>query len=381
MRNSLLLCAALTVAASTLCAAAPKKVPVSQQKPLKNPINISKKTDAIQPGKKRLATIHAKKISTTFRQKINKQQRFHPPQLAKKRKDNIVDKRAKVSIQREIVSKAIAQARRQAKVQQVSAIESTLYAPGIQSMGALVINEHSGQIIYEKNARHIVPIASITKVMTAMVVLDAHLPMNELLTITEEDVDRLKKTNSRLTIGTKLTRAEMLLLALMSSENRAASALSRHYPGGQAAFVRAMNQKARDLGMQHTHFNDATGLNSGNVSTAHDLSLMVSAAHRYPEIHQFSTSMHYTFVSNVTGTELAFRNTNPLTHSNDWNIGVSKTGYISEAGKCLVMQALINNAPVVIVLLASSGKHTRVIDAQRIKRWMETDPNALLNAG
>jgi D-alanyl-D-alanine endopeptidase (penicillin-binding protein 7) len=375
----MLFCAALSFAASTLFAAAPKKGAPSQQKASTPALSSDKKTQASRPSKQRLVNKPEPKQGATKQKAAKQSQTSSPP---KKRKDNSVDKTAKASIHRkEIVSKAIAQARSRAKVRQVSAIGSTLYSPGIQSAGALVINEHSGQVIYEKNASHIVPIASITKVMTAMVVLDAHLPMNELLTITEEDIDRVKKTNSRLTIGTKLTRAEMLLLALMSSENRASSALSRAYPGGQSAFVQAMNHKAQTLGMKHTHFNDATGLNSGNVSTAHDLSLMVSAAHRYPEIHQFSTSMQYAFVSNVSGNELVFRNTNPLTRHNDWHIGMSKTGYISEAGKCLVMQALINNAPVVIVLLASSGKHTRVLDAQRIKRWMEADPQALLNAG
>lgn len=371
MRNRIviLVYAVWALAAPLLEAAPVKKVPSSTQKQLTKTNKPSRPTpqSALQAQKKSSKTRILAKHHKKTEQKTVAKTSVRQTVASIKRKD--------------VMYKAIAQARRQVAVQQVSAIGSTLYVPSVQSAGALVVNERSGQIIYEKNAQLIAPIASISKIMTAMVTLDAHLPMNELLTITEADIDCLKKTSSRLPLGTQLTRAEMLLLALMSSENRAASALSRHYPGGQNAFIRTMNQKALMLGMKQTRFNDSTGLNSGNVSTLHDLSLMVAAAHQYPEIQQFSTSLQYTFVSNITGKELLFRNTNPLTHSNEWNIGVSKTGYINEAGKCLVMHATINDAPIVIILLDSVGQHTRVADAQRIKKWMERDPIAQLQAG
>ncbi|TJZ73868.1 D-alanyl-D-alanine endopeptidase [Chitiniphilus eburneus] len=260
------------------------------------------------------------------------------------------------------------------------AVAGSVEHPGVQSAGVLVMNEHTGEVVYQKSPDEVAPIASITKLMTAMVVLDAGLPMNELLTIGPEDVDLLKNTSSRLGVGTSLTRAEMLLLALMSSENRAASALSRHYPGGQVAFLKRMNDKARELGMVHSRFFDATGLTPNNVSTPRELARMVVAARQYPEIHHFTTSSEYSFVSNISGRELQFRNTNPLVREGDWNIGLSKTGYTNEAGRCLVMQATINGSPVVMVLLDSAGKYTRIGDATRVRKWLETSPYARLHA-
>jgi D-alanyl-D-alanine endopeptidase (penicillin-binding protein 7) len=215
----------------------------------------------------------------------------------------------------------------------------------------------------------VVPIASITKLMTAMVALDAQPGLNDILTIEQDDVDTLKGSHSHLRVGTQLTREEMLRLALMSSENRAASALSRHYPGGKAAFVVAMNDKARALGLTETRFEDPTGLTSANVSSARDLARLVGAAHEYPLIREFSTTPDYQFT--VAGRPRMFHNTNRLVGSAEWNIGLSKTGYISEAGKCLVMQAWMNNRPTIIVLLDSAGKLTRIADANRIRRWIE----------
>ncbi len=280
-----------------------------------------------------------------------------------------------------VSSRAIANARRDVSISRASARPSTLEHPGVQSSGALVINQLTGEVIYEKNADAITPIASITKLMTAMVVLDAKLPLNELISISEEDVDKLKGTGSRLRLGLTLTRGEMLLLALMSSENRAASALSRHYPGGHTAFVNAMNAKAASLGMNRSRFFDSSGLNPNNVSTPRELALMVKAARDYPEIHQFSTSSEYSLTSSSSGRALAFHNTNPLVKDEGWEIGLSKTGYISEAGRCLVMQAKINDIPVVMVLMDSNGKYTRIGDAQRVRRWLETSPAAKLRAG
>ncbi|MBL0168880.1 MAG: D-alanyl-D-alanine endopeptidase [Propionivibrio sp.] len=240
----------------------------------------------------------------------------------------------------------------------------------VQSGSALVIEQSGGDALYQKNASVVVPIASITKLMTAMVVLDSSPNLNSPITISDDDVDYLRGSRSRLHVGSVMTREYALLLALMSSENRAANALARHYPGGMPAFLVAMNIKAQALGMRDTHFEDPTGLTSNNVSTARDLAKMVAAAHRYPLIREFSTTPEATV--DIGGRELAYRNTNPLVKSAAWDVGLSKTGYIHEAGKCLVMQARVADKPVVIVLLDSAGKQTRVGDANRIKHWMES---------
>jgi D-alanyl-D-alanine endopeptidase (penicillin-binding protein 7) len=240
----------------------------------------------------------------------------------------------------------------------------------LYSASALVIDQVSGQPLLDKNSHEVVPIASISKLMTAMVVLDAKLDLNEVINIGEEDVDGLKGTRSRLPVGTTMTRETAMLLALMSSENRAAHTLGRHYPGGMPAFVNAMNRKAQSLGMNSSRFEEPTGLSSNNVSTARDLARMVAAAARYPEIRTFSTTAEAKLELN--GRISQFGNTNALVRSDNWEIGLSKTGYISEAGRCLVMQARVADKPVVIVLLDSAGKMTRVGDANRIKRWMES---------
>ncbi|MBI2277642.1 MAG: D-alanyl-D-alanine endopeptidase [Dechloromonas sp.] len=240
----------------------------------------------------------------------------------------------------------------------------------LYSASALVIDQTTGQTILEKQPDAVLPIASISKLMTAMVVLDAKLDLQEVIAISDEDVDGLKGTRSRLPVGATMTRETAMLLALMSSENRAAHALGRHYPGGLQAFVQAMNRKAQSLGMFNTRFEEPTGLSSNNVSTAHDLARMVAAAARYPEIRSFSTTAEAKVELN--GRVHNFGTTNPLVRSDNWEIGISKTGYISEAGRCLVMQARVADKPVVIVLLDSVGKMTRVGDANRIKRWMES---------
>jgi len=247
------------------------------------------------------------------------------------------------------------------------------FEPGrlaLYSASALVIDQTTGQPVVDKSSNTVTPIASISKLMTAMVMLDAKLDMQEVISIGEEDVDTLKGTRSRLPVGTTMTRETALLLALMSSENRAAHALGRHYPGGLPAFVAAMNQKSRALGMTSTRFEEPTGLSSNNVSTAKDLAKMVAAAAHYPEIRNASTTAEARL--DLNGRLQDFHNTNALVKSSTWEIGVSKTGYISEAGRCLVMQAKVADKPVVIVLLDSNGKMTRVGDAMRIKRWMES---------
>ncbi len=267
------------------------------------------------------------------------------------------------------------------------AVEQESGELALQSAAVVVQDPLSGEVLYEKNSGAVLPIASISKLMTAMVVLDAQQSLNETLTIGEDDVDTLKGTHSRLKVGVQLPREEMLLLALMASENRAASALSRHYPGGRQAFIAAMNRKAQAIGLNDTHFSDPTGLTSENVSSARDLARMVSAASHYPLIRELSTTTDHTVM--VEGRPTAFRNTNPLVRSptSGWEIALQKTGFIREAGKCLVMQAWLSNRPVVIVLLDSWGKLTRIGDANRIKHWIESvaasraRPSAALKSG
>lgn len=245
----------------------------------------------------------------------------------------------------------------------------SLGLPNVKSTAVLVQDQSSGEVLFERNSGAIVPIASITKLMTAMVALDARPALDEVLEVSEDDIDTLKGTRSRLPVGTRLTREEMLHLALMSSENRAASALSRHYPGGQRAFIAAMNRKAQELGLVDTQYFDSTGLDPHNVSSARDLAKMVAASSLYPLIREFSTTRDGAFV--VNGRMLRYNNTNALVSSSDWEIGLQKTGFTNEAGKCLVMQAWLNQKPVVIVLLDSWGKLTRIGDANRIRRWVE----------
>jgi len=248
--------------------------------------------------------------------------------------------------------------------------------PALGSNAFLVVNQRNGEILLERNSTSVLPIASITKLMTAMVVLDARQRLSEELVVSPEDIDTLKGTGSRLAMGTRLTREEMLRLALMSSENRAASALGRYYPGGRAAFINAMNAKAKLLGMWNTRFHDSTGLNPANVSSPRDLAKLVSASAAYPLIRQFSTT-HEHYVP-VAGRMQRFGNTNGLVKSPEWQIGVSKTGYISEAGRCLVMQAWMHGQPVLIVLMDSTGRYTRTADAQRVRKWIEAAPGQRL---
>jgi D-alanyl-D-alanine endopeptidase (penicillin-binding protein 7) len=256
------------------------------------------------------------------------------------------------------------------KVAPLKALSLKASSLKVRSHVALIYDEQMQRPLYSKNSQTVMPIASITKLMTAMVVLDAHLPMDLEVSVEEDDLNSIKRARSRLRVGMTLTRSEMLRLALMASENRAALALARSYPGGTEALVEAMNAKARDLGMENTRFLDPTGLDSDNVSTAQDLVKMVSAARDYPLIIQYTTSASHS-VEGLNGRTMRFGNTNPLVRSASWDIGLSKTGFINEAGNCLVMQATIRHRPVIIVLLDSWGRRTRVGDANRVKRWME----------
>ena len=256
----------------------------------------------------------------------------------------------------------------------VSALTSAVHAqgPNLLSQAALIVDARTGDPIFAKNANNVTPIASITKLMTAMVVLDAQQNLDQTLTVDLDDLDFLKASRSRLSIGSELTRREMLRLALMSSENRAASSLGRFYPGGLSAAVAAMNAKAKALGMNNTRYVDTTGLSPENVSTARDLAVMVQAAQRYPLIREFSTQPEEYVQIPATGKTLHFNNSNALVKSGGWDISLQKTGFIREAGRCVVMLAQIAQRPVVLVLLDSVGKFSRIGDAQRVKTWMET---------
>jgi serine-type D-Ala-D-Ala endopeptidase (penicillin-binding protein 7) len=244
----------------------------------------------------------------------------------------------------------------------------------LRSASVLVQDQRTGKCLIQKQADVVLPIASITKLMTAMVMLDANMNLEESLTIVSEDVDTLRHSRSHLPVHTTLTRRNALLLALMASENRAAHALGRTYPGGLGTFVAAMNAKARSLGLAETHFDDPTGISSGNMSSARDLARMVDAAYRYRLIREYTTSEKTTVQSGHR--TLQFHNTNRLLRNPRWQIGLSKTGFIDEAGRCLVMQSQVAKRPVLIVLLDAQGKLTRYGDANRIKQWME-DPQAV----
>lgn len=240
----------------------------------------------------------------------------------------------------------------------------------LRSSVALVQDADSGETILAKNSDQVAPIASITKLMTAMVILDRGLDLDDEIVVSRADIDHLKGTRSRLVPGTQLTRRELLLLALMASENRAAAALGRTYPGGTEEFVAAMNSKARALGMQDTHYVDPTGLDSGNVSSAEDLAKLVKAADGYPLIREFTTTERA--VVRTRGRKLAFVNTNRLVRNPRWDIYLSKTGYISEAGRCLVMRVRVASKDLIVVLLDSWGKYSRFGDANRIRKWLES---------
>jgi D-alanyl-D-alanine endopeptidase (penicillin-binding protein 7) len=242
----------------------------------------------------------------------------------------------------------------------------------LKSSVALVLDQDTNEVLFSKNPQAVLPIASITKLMTALVVTEANQPLDEVLSISAEDVDTEKGSRSRLQVGTRLSREEMLHLALMASENRAASALGRHYPGGSAAFVTAMNRKAQALGMKDTHYVEPTGLSSRNQSSATDLAALVREVDKHPLIRQLSTSLEYEVA--VGARQVNFRNTNGLVRSGDWDIGVQKTGYIAEAGRCLVMQAQLSGRNLIMVLLDSAGKYSRIGDAERIRKWLSAMP-------
>jgi len=274
---------------------------------------------------------------------------------------------------RSLKRRAVFRAPLRASFGQIAGLHGTQDALALKSSAALVLDQDTDEILFSKNSQAVLPIASLTKLMTALVVTEAHLPLDELLTITQDDVDTEKHSGSRLRVGTQLTRGEMMHLALMSSENRAANALGRHYPGGFDVFVAAMNRKAQQLGMADTRYVEPTGLSSRNQSSARDLATLVKAAHQHEIIRELSTTPEHQVA--VGHRQLQFRNTNLLVRNPTWEIGLQKTGYIAEAGRCLVMQAELAGRKLIMVFLDSAGKYSRIGDAERVRKWIhETAP-------
>jgi D-alanyl-D-alanine endopeptidase (penicillin-binding protein 7) len=255
---------------------------------------------------------------------------------------------------------------------QIYGLHKTADTLELKSSVALVVDADTNEVLFSKNPQAVLPIASLTKLMTAVVVNDAQLPMAEQITITDDDIDTEKNSRSRLRVGTTLSREELLHLALMSSENRAAHALGRTYPGGLETFVAAMNHKAQMLGMRDTHYVEPTGLSSNNQSSAHDLATLVQAAEAYPVIREFSTSPEYQV--EVGNRLTAFHTTNRLVSNPAWDIILQKTGFINEAGQCLVMQAKMAGRKLTMIFLDSTGKYSRIGDAERVRRWVSELP-------
>ena len=253
---------------------------------------------------------------------------------------------------------------------QMAGLHNSADPLALKSSVALVVDQDTHEVLFSKNDQAVLPIASLTKLMTGLIISEARLPMDEPLTITQDDVDTEKGSRSRLSVGSTLSRGEMMHLALMSSENRAAHALGRTFPGGMDAFVERMNAKARQIGMVGTRYVEPTGLSSQNQSTARDLALLVGVAHGDALLRDLSTSPgHEVALGRRT---LQFNNTNRLVHSASWDIGLQKTGYISEAGRCLVMQAKVAGRQIIMVFLDSAGKFSRLGDAERVRHWVET---------
>ena len=298
-------------------------------------------------------------------------------QLAPRAKARSAARATRVSVQLNSAPARAAKRRVAAKVVplqpsmgELAGLRSTRDKLDLKSSVALVVDQDTDEVLFSKNSQAVLPIASITKLMTAVVVTDAALPLDEVLTVTQDDVDTEKGSRSRLNVGTQLTREEMLHLALMSSENRAAHALGRNYPGGLSAFVSAMNAKAQLLGMADTRYVEPTGLSSQNQSSARDLATLVKLAHTHPLIRELSTSPEYQV--DVGHRQLQFHNTNGLVSNPSWEIGLQKTGYIAEAGRCLVMQASMAGRKLIMVFLDSSGRYTRLADAERVRKWINT---------
>jgi D-alanyl-D-alanine endopeptidase (penicillin-binding protein 7) len=322
-------------------------------------------TPSAQAGKKSVCTLGAKKGKQVTKEELEHRKR----QLALSRDVQPQVGKRKNAYQRVALASAMAGVPPVLTAGDLAGLNLKHDPLELSSNVALVMDQATNEVLFEKNSNIPLPIASITKLMTSLIVVEAGQDLEEILTVTEEDIDREKFSHSRLRVGSQLSRSNMLHIALMSSENRAAAALGRHYPGGIRAFVTAMNAKARELDMNSSHFADSTGLNSANVSSARDLAKLVVAAYQYPLIRQYSTDSRYAV--DPGGRTLEYRNSNGLIESPDWEIGLQKTGYISQAGRCLVMQVHVSGRPVVMIFLDSKSKQARLSDASRIRKWLE----------
>ena len=304
---------------------------------------------------------------------IQKKRIVHKRIIVKAAPSNFVKRTIIVNGKRRVVTERIASfvtPIEKPTVGDLAGLKNTQDSLALQSNAAFIVDQASSEVLFEKNSGVSLPIASITKLMTSLVVVESNPDMNEIIEITTDDLDKEKGTSSRLKIGAKLSRADMLHIALMSSENRAASALGRNYVGGLPAFVAAMNAKAAQLGMTETHYVDSSGLSSHNVASARDLVKLIDAAYQHPLIREYSTDSKY--VVNPSGHPLQYSTTNRLVANPSWDIGLQKTGYIAEAGRCLVMRAMIEGRAIVMVFLDSKGKYSRLADAGRIRKWLET---------
>ena len=257
---------------------------------------------------------------------------------------------------------------------QLAGLDRTNDPLNLKSNVALVVDQDTHEVLLSKNDDAVLPIASLTKLMTGLIISEAHLPMDEMITVTKDDIDTEKGSRSRLRVGTRLSRGELLHLALMSSENRAANALGRTYPGGLSVFADLMNAKAHEIGMLNTHYVEPTGLSSLNQSSAQDLVKLVTVASNHALLRELTTSPRYQVA--VGRQKLQFNNTNRVVNSERWDIGLQKTGYISEAGQCLVMQTKVAGRQLIMVFLDSVGKLSRIGDAERVRRWVESSSNA-----
>lgn len=308
-----------------------------------------------------------------------------PPAEAAQTKRQVVKKAKNPSVAKRRVTKTVVSSKRRSAPRQnvvaarssfghIAGLQSSPDALDLKSSVALVIDQDTSEVLFSKNDKAVLPIASLTKLMTGLIISEAHLPMDEVITISQADVDTEKGSRSRLRVGTELSRGELLHLALMSSENRAAHALGRSFPGGLSNFVGLMNAKAKSIGMNDTKYVEPTGLSSNNQSSARDLAKLVDLAHGNPVLRELSTSPGYQV--EVGRRTLQYNNTNRLVKNPSWDIGLQKTGYISEAGQCLVMQAEVAGRKLIMVFLDSAGKLSRLGDAERVRRWVESIPVA-----
>ncbi len=335
---------ALVLAVSLPFTAAAAVSKAKQAKKKATAVSVAKASKAGKPSKV-VKAIRSRKVVTTVRSRPSVVARVRTP--------------VRVEVERPSYGQAFG-------------LHGTLDPLALKSSVALVLDQDTNEVLFSKNSHAVLPIASLTKLMTAVVVTEAQLPLDEILTVTQDDVDTEKGSSSRLSVGAQLTREEMLHLALMSSENRAAHALGRHYPGGLTAFVRAMNAKALQLGMSDTRYVEPTGLSSNNQSSARDLATLVNAAYDHRIIRELSTSHEYQVA--IGARHLQYRNTNGLVRSPDWDIGLQKTGYIAEAGRCLVMQTRMAGRKLIMVFLDSAGRYSRIGDAERVRRWVSELP-------